>query len=156
MQKINLIITLYGICGIRNTEKTSYEYSVYLGYSETPVFDPKIGFFCSFLLVLLVLCFTKFDFDGIQKIWNTEYGIYHVSIFEKIRNLENSTFRRALVCIQPHYKRSILTNKNPKTTVCHGFRLMKQVSNFWVDFDHFWASIVFRGSLGNIKNWLKP
>ncbi len=54
-------------------EKTSSEYSVYL---ETPVFDPKTGFFDPFLLVLLVLlyvlCFAKFDFDVIQKMRNTE------------------------------------------------------------------------------------
>jgi len=39
---------------------------------------------------------------------------------------------------------------------CHGFRLIKWVAYFWVDFDHFWTKkFIFRGIWDNIENWLE-
>ena len=37
--------------------------------------------------------------------------------------------------------------------VRHGFRLTKRDDYFGVNFDYFW---IFRGSWGNIQNWLEP
>ncbi len=112
MWKINLILTRqYGIYGIQNMEKNEFQiFRIFRIFGnpyldpKIPVFDPKIVFwpiFVSFVSFVICLCFTKFDFDAIRKMRNTEYGTKCVSSFAKLQKLEYSVFCRALLFWSP-------------------------------------------------------